>query len=97
MRWCLWLSEGRYNAFNQSENWRSIIIVPLTTSTKQAKRGPTAIKIPKGEGGLKKEGTVSCHQLTTLDRKKFTRRIGKLSSFYMKQVEAGIKVALELV
>lgn len=49
--------------------WRSIIVVPLTTSTAQAGRGPSAILLPRGAAGLKKESVVLCHQVTTLPGK----------------------------
>ena len=35
-----------HDAFNQAPNWRSIIVVPLSTSATQAKRGLTAVLLP---------------------------------------------------
>lgn len=85
-----------HDAFNQSPNWRSIIIVPISTSTTQAKRGPTAVALPQGAGGLSKESTALCHQVTTLDRTKLSQYIGTLSSDLLRQIEAGLKAALDL-
>lgn len=41
-----------HDGFNQNPNWRSIIVVPVSTSAAQAKRGLTAIVLPQGAGGL---------------------------------------------
>ena len=32
-----------HNAFNEVRSWRSVIVVPVSTSTSQARRGPTAV------------------------------------------------------
>ena len=40
-----------HNSFNQTPGWRSIIIVPISTSATQAIRGPTAVHLPKGAEG----------------------------------------------
>jgi mRNA-degrading endonuclease toxin of MazEF toxin-antitoxin module len=37
-----------------------------------------------------------CHQLTTLDRAKLTRRLGALPADILAAVEVGIKAALDL-
>ena len=59
-----------HNAFNQNQNWRSIIVVPVSTSQAQAKRGLTAVLINAGIGNLSKDSVALCHQVTTLDRAK---------------------------
>ncbi|HET6980349.1 MAG TPA: type II toxin-antitoxin system PemK/MazF family toxin [Pyrinomonadaceae bacterium] len=85
-----------HDAFNESQGWRSIIVVPLSTSSAQAGRGPTAILLPQGAAGLSKGTVALCHQVTTLDRSKLTQRIGELDSTQLMQVEDGIKAALDL-
>jgi len=67
-----------HDAFNQTQNWRSIIVVPLSTSVAQAGRGPSAVLLPQGAAGLGKESVALCHQVTTLDRLKLTQRIGEV-------------------
>jgi mRNA-degrading endonuclease toxin of MazEF toxin-antitoxin module len=37
-----------------------------------------------------------CHQVTTLDRAKFTKRIGTLTAELLRDVEAGLKAAMDL-
>src|SRR5271167_1355804 len=85
-----------HDGFNQTPSWRSVIVVPLSTSQAQAGRGPTAVSIPQGAGGLKKESTALCHQITTLDRAKLTEKIGSLSREKLKGVEEGLKAAMDL-
>ena len=85
-----------HDGFNQAAGWRSVIIVPLSTSLTQRQRGPTAVALPKGTAGLRKDGIALCHQVTTLDRVKLSRRIGTLSATAMDAVDAGLKAALSL-
>ena len=85
-----------HDAFNQTQGWRSIIVVPLSTSSAQAGRGLSAVLLPQGAAGLNKDSVALCHQVTTLDRSKLTQRIGELSSIQLSQIEDGIKAAMDL-
>ncbi len=85
-----------HDGFNQTPGWRSIIIVPISTSKKQAMRGPTIVNLPKGTGGLKKSSVALCHQVTTLDKRKLTQHLGELPVEYLKQIENGIKIAIDI-
>ena len=84
------------NGFNKVEAWRSIIVVPLSTSPMQRRRGPTAILLPKGMAGLRQESIVLCHQVTTLDRAKLVARIGELPLASLQRVDEGLRTALAL-
>jgi mRNA interferase MazF len=85
-----------HDGFNQTPNWRSIIVVPISTSTAQAQRGPTAVLLPQGTGGLQRDSVALCHQVTTLDRAKLTQRVGMLSPILLQQIEEGLKAALDI-
>jgi len=85
-----------HDSFNETPTWRSVIVVPLTTSESQAKRAPTAIEIPAGAAGLKKRGVALCHQVTTLDRSKLTKLVGVLSAELMRDVRGGLMAAMDL-
>lgn len=85
-----------HDGFNSTPHWRSIIVVPISTSGTQANRGPTAIPLKKGNGGLDQDSTALCHQVTTLDRAKLTRFLGKLSEESMYQIKEGLIAALDL-
>jgi mRNA interferase MazF len=84
------------DGFNTTPNWRSIIVIPISTSEAQSKRGPTVVSLPKGEGGLDRNSIAVCHQITTLDRQKIKQYLGKLSKVYLDDVEEGIKAAIDI-
>lgn len=84
------------DGFNQAPGWRSVIVVPLSTSTAQLRRGPSAVALPRGAGGLQADSIALCHQVTTLDRSKLTRRLGRLPDELLAQVEDGLRAALDL-
>lgn len=85
-----------HDGFNQTPGWRSIIVVPISTSTSQAKRGPTVVELPGGAAGLPTKSVAVCHQVTTLDRAKLTKKIGALSPEFFAAVEEGLKAAMDL-
>jgi mRNA interferase MazF len=84
------------DGFNLAPTWRSVIVVPISTSESQARRGPTAVPLSAGAGGLPRAGVAVCHQVTTLDRTKLTERLGTLTSTAIAAVESGLKAALDL-
>ncbi len=84
------------DGFNETPSWRSVIVVPISTSTSQARRGPTAVPLPKGAGGLTADSVALCHQVTTLDRAKLTRWLGRLPDDVVDQVGEGLNAALDL-
>ena len=85
-----------HDGFNQTPGWRSIIVVPLSTSGNQARRGPTAILINHGDGGLAQDSVALCHQITTLDRGKLKQRLGTLPAEKISEIESGIKAAVDI-
>jgi mRNA interferase MazF len=85
-----------HDGFNEALNWRSIIIIPCTTSGTQKRRGPTVVFLPSGTGGLKEDCVAVCHQITTLDRSKLTQRLGSLPEAALREVEAAIRAAIDL-
>jgi mRNA interferase MazF len=86
-----------HDGFNQVVAWRSIIVVPLSTSAAQRRRGPTAVPLPKGTASLRQESVALCHQVTTLDRSKLTERIGELPAASLRRVSEGLRAALALL
>ena len=85
-----------HDGFNQTLGWRSIIVVPISTSSSQGKRGPTVIELSGGVAGIPKTNFSVCHQVTTLDRAKLTKRIGALPPEFLREVDEGLKGALDL-
>lgn len=84
------------DGFNETPGWRSVIVVPVTTSKMQGSRGPTAVSLPRGAGGMKAVSVALCHQVTTLGRGKLAQKAGTLSTVQLALVEEGLKAALEM-
>ena len=85
-----------HDGFNLTPAWRSIIVVPISASASQGKRGPTVVELPGGSAGLPKASFAVCHQVTTLDRAKLTRRIGTLTPEILGELDGALKAALDL-
>jgi len=85
-----------HDAFNEIANWQSVIVLPCSTSGAQRRRGPTAVFLVAGTGGLTEDSVVLCHQITTLDRSKLSRKIGVLPEPALREVETGLRAAVDL-
>ena len=83
-----------HDGFNEVPSWRSVVAVPLWTT--RARTGPTAIALTPGSGGLGKECVAPCHQVTTLDRTKLTKRVGALAPADLARLAEGLRAALDL-
>src|SRR5271170_161866 len=66
------------DGFNETPGWMSVIVVPISTSSSQRKRGPTVVEFSGGTAGLPKTSFAVCHQVTALVRGKLTKRAGSL-------------------
>lgn len=84
------------DGFNLTPSWRSVIVVPISTSEAQARRGPTAVPLPTGGAGLNRPSVALCHQVTTLDRAKLTERMGVLSTELLAHIDDALRAALDL-
>ena len=85
-----------HDGFNEVLAWRSVIVVPVSTSQGQADRGPTAVPLARGAGGLRAPSVALCHQVTTLDRAKLRERLGTLPHGALGELEDGLRAALGL-
>jgi mRNA interferase MazF len=85
-----------HDAFNQTVSWRSIIVIPVSTSSRQARRGPTVVLLSAGTGGLAANCAAICHQVTTLDRAKLTEQIGTLPAEMLAAVEKALLAAMDI-
>ena len=85
-----------HDAFNQTPGWRSIIVVPVSTSVGQKRRGPTVVALPAGMTGLPTDSIALCHQITTLDRAKLTDKIGAVPEELLTQVEQALLATVDI-
>ena len=86
-----------HDAFNQVPAWRSIIVIPVSSSPAQARRGPTVVGLPAGTAGLSTDSVAVCHQITTLDRSKLEEPFGTIPAVIMKQIEQALLKAVAIV
>ena len=84
------------DGFNDVPNWRSVIVIPVSTSSRQAQRGPTVVALSGTGSVLNQNSAAICHQITTLDRAKLDERIGTLSATEIEGIERGIRAACDL-
>ena len=85
-----------HDAFNARATWRSVVVVPVATSARQARRGPTVVRIDGALPGLAEPSVAVCHQVTTLDRSRLSGAIGSLPSGAMVEIDAALRAALDL-
>lgn len=71
------------------------IIAPIT-SKKFTKNYLTNVFLKKEDAGLDKESTIMLNQIRTIDKKRIVKKIGKLNSFIMEEVNNALKISLDL-
>lgn len=74
---------------------RTVIAVGLTTNVRTA-GSPGNVPLARGQGGLAKDCVVNVSQLITVDRNSLSERIGSLAPRLMDQVDAGLRLVLDL-
>jgi mRNA interferase MazF len=82
-----------WNAIN--DGLRSPIVC-LVTSTRRERSLPTDVRVAAAEAGMDEDSWVLCHEIATLDAKRFRREIGVLPPPLLVQVETALRHALDL-
>ena len=82
------------DAFNRSRI-RTVIGVVLTTNLRLLD-APGNVLVPPEESGLPDPSTAVVSQVVTLDREFLSRKSGRISPALMTQIEAGLRLVLEL-
>ena len=67
----------------------TVVVIPFTTNLKLQKL-PTAVFVPSGEGGLRQDSVLLCHQIRALDKMGLLDYWGKISLDYMYSVKKTI-------
>jgi mRNA-degrading endonuclease toxin of MazEF toxin-antitoxin module len=65
-------------------------------SAKRAARGTTAGVPGEVSWRLARDSVAVCHQVTTLDREKLTKKLGTLTYRELTQVEVGLRASLDI-
>jgi mRNA interferase MazF len=82
------------NSFNSSRI--ATVIVAIVTTNLGIERAPGNVRLGKADSGLPKPSVVNISQLFTIDRSLLTERVRALPSQSMDQVEAGLRLVLDL-
>jgi mRNA interferase MazF len=82
------------NGFNDSAI-RTVICAVITANLRLAK-APGNVHLGRRASGLSKESVVNVSQLITLDKRFLTERAARLAPAALRNVEAGLRLALAL-
>ena len=73
----------------------TVTVLPITSASLE-KVYPFEVFLPKGSGRLPKDSKAKADQIRTLDKTRLVKRIGKLENTLMEEIEAAIRIHLEL-
>ncbi len=73
-----------------------IIVIPLSTTLRDS---PVHVLLPEGEGGLPKDSTAKCEQITTIDKALITSGplSGRISGDKMNRIEKAIMLSAGII
>jgi len=73
----------------------TVTVLPITSGNLQ-RIYPFEVFVPKGSGNLPKDSKIKADQIRTLDKTRIIKRIGKLNTTEMVQIEIAMKIHLAL-
>jgi len=82
------------DAFNRSK-LRTVVALVLTSNTRLLD-APGNVLLPAKATGLPRESVANVTQIVTLDERYLSERVGRVTPGLMAQVDAGLKLVLEL-
>ena len=74
---------------------RTVVVVPFTTNLKRAKL-PSAVLIPKDEGGLDRDSVALCHQVRVLDKSRLRDQLGTISAETLAKIDETLAFVLDM-
>ena len=80
---------------DMGNRYAATTIVAAVTST--IKIYPVTVGLRKGEGGLDQPSMVNLTQVFTIDKSRLKKRIGRLPSGRMEQVDEAIRISLDVL
>ena len=82
------------DAFNRSR--LQTVIAAVITSNLRLAEAPGNVRLTRRQSRLSKESVINVSQLITLDRSFLTRRVARLTPRDVAQLDAGLRIVLEL-
>ena len=82
------------DAFNRSRI-KTVTAVAITSNLRLA-AAPGNVALAAASAGLDRDSVVNVSQIVTLDKTDLTKRLGELDGLKLGQVDAGLRLALNL-
>ena len=73
------------------------VVAAAISSNVDLAAAPGNVAVPAGRSGLPKDSVVNLSQIVTLDKRQLAERVGALDHDTLAQVDAGMRLVLELV
>ena len=80
--------------FNQSRI-QTVVVAAITSNLRLA-AAPGNVLLPKRQSRLPKDSVVNVSQLLTVDRKFLVKRVGRLPSKHISDIDVGLRLLLGL-
>lgn len=75
----------------------STVVAVAISSNVDLAAAPGNVALPESRSGLPKDSVVNVSQIVTFDRRQLGERVGVLDHDTLAQVDAGLRLALDLV
>ncbi len=72
----------------------TVVVLAVSKATEVKRRGILNVELRKGEGGLRLDSMVKCHQIYTIDRSRLTRRFGRVADERMAEIDRATQLVL---
>lgn len=69
-------------------------MLPITKSVHNPRVSPVVVPAAAGDGNLKFDSLILCHQIRTLDRRRVMRVLGSISPATLRKAMLGVMLAI---
>jgi mRNA interferase MazF len=73
-----------------------VVICSITDAANKKKIYPSHVKVRAGTAGLKLESIVVCEQVRAISKIRLKNRVGKFDRAVMSEIDAALKITLDL-
>lgn len=73
-----------------------VVIAPITDAGNKKKVYPSHVRAAIGKGGLTMDSIILCEQVRSISKTRLVRHLGKFDKATMTNIDAAIKIALDL-
>lgn len=73
-----------------------VVVVPCTDASNKSKVYPSHVRFAKGTAGFTMDTIAACEQIRAISTERLMERMGVLSRPHLTQIEAAIKITLDL-